>query len=63
MFMDIPSAAAATGFSLRHFRRLIEDDKIPVIQIGRKFFILSRDIENWKEKNGKRKEHTNASQQ
>jgi hypothetical protein len=49
MFLDIPTAAEMAGFSLRHFRRIIEEDQIPVIQIGRKFFILGRDFSTWKE--------------
>jgi hypothetical protein len=48
MFLDIPTAAEMAGFSLRHFRRIIEEDQIPVVQIGRKFFILGRDFTNWK---------------
>jgi hypothetical protein len=46
-FWDIPSAAHQAGYSSRHFRRIIEEDGIPVMQIGRKFFILGRDFENW----------------
>jgi len=37
MFLDIPTAAEMAGFSLRHFRRIIEEDSIPIVQIGRKF--------------------------
>jgi hypothetical protein len=47
MFLDIPTAADLAGFSIRHFRRIIEEDRIPIIQIGRKFFILGRDFLNW----------------
>jgi hypothetical protein len=47
MFLDIPAAAGLAGLSLRQFRRAIENDRIPVIEIGRKFFILSRDFEQW----------------
>jgi hypothetical protein len=47
MFLDIPTAAEMAGFSLRHFRRIIEEDSIPIVQIGRKFFILGRDFTNW----------------
>jgi hypothetical protein len=47
MFLKIPSAAAMAGFSVRHFRRIIEEDGIPIMQIGRKFFILGRDFANW----------------
>jgi hypothetical protein len=47
MFLDIPTAAEMAGFSIRHFRRIIEEDNIPIVQIGRKFFILGRDFSNW----------------
>jgi len=47
MFLDIPTAATMAGFSLRHFRRIIEEDSIPIVQIGRKFFILGRDFSTW----------------
>jgi hypothetical protein len=47
MFLDIPTAASMAGFSLRHFRRIMEEDRIPIVQIGRKFFILGRDFTSW----------------
>jgi hypothetical protein len=47
MFLDIPTAADLAGFSIRHFRRIIEEDRIPIVQIGRKFFILGKDFSNW----------------
>jgi hypothetical protein len=47
MFLDIPTAAELAGFSIRHFRRIIEEDRIPIVQIGRKFFILGKDFTNW----------------
>ena len=47
MFLDIPHAAGMAGFSVRHFRRIIEEDGIPIVQIGRKFFILGRDFQSW----------------
>jgi hypothetical protein len=46
-FLDIPTAASLAGFSIRHFRRIIEEDQIPIVQIGRKFFILGRDFSSW----------------
>ena len=46
-FLDIPNAAELAGFSVRHFRRIIEDERIRIIQIGRKFFILGADFERW----------------
>ena len=54
-FLDIPSAAFQAGYSSRHFRRIIEEDSIPIVQIGRKFFILGRDFTSWQEnKEGKK---------
>lgn len=47
MFLDIPTAADMAGFSIRHFRRIIEEDRIPIVQIGRKFFILGREFTSW----------------
>jgi excisionase family DNA binding protein len=47
-FLDIPNAAEMAGFSVRHFRRIIEDEQIRIVQIGRKFFILASDFERWK---------------
>ncbi len=47
MFLDIPNAAGLAGFSVRHFRRIIEEERIRIVQIGRKFFILGRDFEHW----------------
>ena len=32
------------GFSVRHFRRIIDDERIRIVQIGRKFFILDKQI-------------------
>lgn len=46
-FLDIPNAAELAGFSVRHFRRIIEDERIRIVQIGRKFFILGSDFERW----------------
>ena len=52
LFMDIPTAAKLAGFSIRHFRRIIEEDGIPIVQIGRKFFILGREFESWEARKG-----------
>jgi predicted ester cyclase len=46
-FLDIPNAAGLAGFSVRHFRRIIEEERIRVLAIGRKFFILSADFDRW----------------
>jgi excisionase family DNA binding protein len=45
--VGIETAAQMTGVSVRHFRRLIEKDHLRVIQIRRKFFILTKDLSNW----------------
>ena len=47
MFLDIPNAAGLAGLSVRHFRRIIEEEQIRIVQIGRKFFILGADFERW----------------
>ncbi len=46
-FLDIPNAAELAGFSVRHFRRIIEEERIRIVQIGRKFFIMGSDFERW----------------
>jgi hypothetical protein len=46
-FLDISSAARQAGFSVRHFRRILEDERIRIVAIGRKFFILGADFERW----------------
>jgi hypothetical protein len=50
--LDIPSAAFQAGYSTRHFRRIIEEDHIPVIQVGQKYFITASDLETWKSTHG-----------
>jgi hypothetical protein len=47
VFLNIPHAAELAGFSTRHFRRIIEEERIRTLQIGRKFFILGADFERW----------------
>jgi excisionase family DNA binding protein len=48
-FLDLGTAATRAGFSVRHFRRIIEDESIPTLRLGRKCFILASDFEAWKE--------------
>ena len=50
--LDIPSAAYQAGFSSRQFRKIIEEDEIPVLRIGTKLFIIARDFEHWKATRG-----------
>ncbi len=45
--VDIPSAAYQVGYSLRDFRRIIQEDRIPVVKIGRKDFITASALEHW----------------
>lgn len=54
-FMDIPRCAAESGYSLRHFRRLIDDQKIPIVQIRHKFMLLRKDFEAFMASERKRK--------
>src|SRR6185503_4021420 len=61
-FLDIPTAALEAGYSPRHFRRIIEEEGIPVLQIGRKFFIVTRDFEAWKSSRAENKPHQSSQQ-
>ena len=54
-FLDVPTAAKMAGFSIRHFRRIIEEDDIPIMQIGRKFFIVAARFEEWRENEGQKR--------
>jgi hypothetical protein len=47
-FLDLTSAAFQAGYNTRLFRKIIEEDRIPVLQIGRKTYIQSSDLEEWK---------------
>ena len=47
-FLEMPNAAAAAGFSLRHFRRIIRDAGIRRVKIGRRFFVIGEDLQRWK---------------
>ena len=48
LFLNLSKASALAGFSSRHFRRIIEEEKIRTLRVGRKFFVLSSDFHNWK---------------
>ena len=50
--LDITTAAEFAGYSLRDFRKVIEEDRIPVLRIGRKYFVSARTLEGWKETRG-----------
>lgn len=55
IFLDVSTAARLAGFSIRHFRRIIEEDDIPIMQIGRKFFIVAANFEAWKSTQGQKR--------
>ena len=50
--LDVPTAAYEAGYATRHFRKIIEEDAIPVLEIGRKLFIMPADFEAWKTTKG-----------
>ncbi len=47
LFLDLSTASSLAGFSSRHFRRIIEEEKIRTMSVGRKFFVLGSDFERW----------------
>jgi hypothetical protein len=51
--LDIEGAASKVGYSPRHFRRIIEEDGVPIMQIGRKSYIMRQDLEAWKSTRGR----------
>lgn len=46
-FISTKNAATLAGYSIRHFRRIMEDGKVPFIVIGRKFFITGPEFNKW----------------
>ena len=46
-FFDIPTAAELAGTSIKQFRRIITMNRFHVYVIGRRHFILARDLESW----------------
>src|SRR5215471_14506303 len=51
-FLDIPSAAYQAGYSTRDFRRIIREDRIPVVRIGQKDFITASALALWNSTRG-----------
>ena len=51
-FLDIPTAAYQAGYNTRDFRKIIQEDRIPTIQIGHRTFILATDLEAWSSAHG-----------
>ena len=49
------NSSRLAGFSIRHFRRIIEEDDIPIMQVGRKYFIVASNFEAWKESQGQKR--------
>jgi hypothetical protein len=54
LFMDIEAAAREAGCSVRQFRRIIDEDGIPLQDFGKRQFILSRDFQAWRERTEKK---------
>ena len=48
----LPSERTLAGFSPRHFRKIIEEDHIPVMYVRKKLFIVAQDLGEWKETKG-----------
>jgi excisionase family DNA binding protein len=46
-FLGITTAAQMAGISRRHFFRIVRQDKIRTVQIGRKFFVSTTDFLAW----------------
>lgn len=46
--LNIPNAAKSAGMSIRHFRRTYTERGGKFFRIGRKFFILTKDLDEWK---------------
>ena len=44
-FLDISEAAGIAGCSVKRLRTLVQNERISVVQIGQKFFILKADFE------------------
>ena len=47
IFIDLETAAALSKFSIRHFRRIVVEDHLRIIQINRRFFLMAVDLERW----------------
>jgi len=54
IFMNLRNAAEVAGFSERHFRRIIEEERFRVIQVGGKLFILAAEFNRWQAANARR---------
>ncbi len=48
LMLSITNAAKEVGMSVRHFRRLYTDNNGKFFQVRRSFFILTKDLEEWK---------------
>ena len=51
-FLDIPSAAYQAGYTTRDFRRIIREDRIPVVKIGQRDFIPAAALALWSSTRG-----------
>lgn len=49
LIIDIPEAAESKNYSLRHFRRILQEMQVRILEFGngkrKKFFVLRADID------------------
>lgn len=57
-FIDFVDAAKIAGYSTRHFRRFVDDGEIKYTQIGRKFWVLTADLDQWLATHGAKRENS-----
>ena len=46
-FLAVQTASEIAGFSVRHFERILKEDGVRILWIGRKRYILGKDFERW----------------
>ena len=49
LMLSLTNAAKDVGMSVRHFRREYTEKNGKFFQIGRSYFILTKDLEEWKQ--------------
>jgi hypothetical protein len=59
--LELRTAAKIAGLSERHCRRVVVSEAIPVIWVGRKAILRTRDFEKWKRRRRAVEIHTNVS--
>ena len=46
-FLTLIQAAKLSGYSLRHFRRLVEVDRMKLVEIKGKYFLMRAEFDAW----------------